>query len=88
MWGGHRGHNVVAHRGQQVVRARVRAAGKALEEDDRQTDTRSVHYMMMVRCKSRYQLCFSFISLKLESVMLIATSAIPSFRLEFLVFIK
>ena len=31
------------------IRARVRAAGKALEWDDRQTPRRFVHYMIIVR---------------------------------------
>jgi len=33
-----RGHTVVARGGQHGVRARVRAAGKTLETNDRQTD--------------------------------------------------
>jgi len=35
---GNGGHTVGAGEGQQGVRACVRSAGKALEEDDRQTD--------------------------------------------------
>jgi len=39
---GHWGHTVGARGGQQGVRARVRAAGKALDGDDRQTDDSSI----------------------------------------------
>jgi len=49
-WGTGWGHTVVAPGGQQGVRARIHAAGKALEEDDRHTDDdkRFVHYMMII----------------------------------------